>query len=298
MAKKKMAHETFEKYFDVREKRHLKELVAAALEEDIGSGDVTTAAIIPAKAQAKCRLMAKQKGIICGLPLTEIALSLMTKKYKITWLAKDGDPVKPGQVLAEIEGPAVSLLEAERVLLNYLQRLSGIATLTHAFVEAVKPYKTAIMDTRKTTPLCRLLEKYAVSVGGGKNHRFGLYDQVLIKDNHIDVAGGIEEAIRKVRRKNSELMIEVEARTLDEVKRAITFRPEIILLDNMTPAQMKKAVDFVQGKAQLEASGGVNLKTVAKIAATGVDRISIGALTHSAPAMDISLKIKVESWSK
>jgi len=298
MAKKTTTHETFEKYFDAQEKKHIRELVAVALDEDIGTGDVTTRSIIPAKAQAKARLLAKQKGIVCGLPLAEIALSVKTRKYKITWHAGDGESVKPGQVLAEIEGPAVSLLEVERVLLNYLQRLSGIATLTRQFVEAVKPHKAAIMDTRKTTPLCRILEKYAVCIGGGKNHRFGLYDQVLIKDNHIDVAGGIEEAIRRVRRKNSELLIEVEARTLDEVKRAIRFRPEIILLDNMTPAQMKKAVAFVQGKAQLEASGGVNLKTVAKIAATGVDRISIGALTHSAPAMDLSLKIQVDSENK
>lgn len=282
---------SFEQYFNADEKKYIKALVETSLDEDIGSGDVTTQATIPSKTVATGRLLAKQEGVVCGLSLISIIFKLRTRKAQIKLLAKDGDFIKPGMVLAEITSPAVALLEVERVVLNYIQRLSGIATLTRQYVDLVKDTHAAILDTRKTTPLLRFLEKYAVACGGGTNHRFGLYDQVLIKDNHIDVAGGIEEAIRRVRNKSPEMMIEVEARTFDEVKRAVQMLPDIILLDNMTTSEMKKCVQYVDGRCQLEASGGVNLKTVYKIALTGVNRISIGALTHSAPSVDLSLKV-------
>lgn len=282
---------SFEQYFNADEKKYIKALMETSLDEDIGSGDVTTQATIPSKTVATGRLLAKQEGVVCGLSLISIIFKLRTRKAQIKLLAKDGDFIKPGMVLAEITSPAAALLEVERVVLNYIQRLSGIATLTRQYVDLVKDTHAAILDTRKTTPLLRFLEKYAVACGGGTNHRFGLYDQVLIKDNHIDVAGGIDEAIRRVRNKSPEMMIEVEARTFDEVKRAVQMLPDIILLDNMTTSEMKKCVQYVDGRCQLEASGGVNLKTVHKIALTGVNRISIGALTHSAPSVDLSLKV-------
>ena len=283
----------FEEYFSKQHIAIIKQILHLSLEEDIGTGDITTRSTIPLKAKATARLIAKQKGILCGTALIPLIFAQKTKKAVIKIKIKDGSQVKPGDIVAVIECPAVDLLEVERVCLNYIQRLSGIATFTRKFVDQVAPYPCKIMDTRKTTPLLRMLEKYAVYVGGGTNHRFALYDQILIKDNHIDVAGGIEAAIKRVRHKYPGRLIQVEARTMDEFKRALPFRPEIVLLDNMTPAQLKKAVDFAQGKVLLEASGGVNLENVRKIAATGVHRISIGALTHSAPALDLSLKIHI-----
>jgi len=282
---------SFDNYLSKEDKILIQILIELVLVEDVGEGDITTKATINPKVLSMARLIAKQSGIISGLPLIPLVLKCKTKKYKLRLKVKEGIKVHPDQVIADITAPAHVLLIIERVLLNFLQHLSGIATLTAQYVEAVKPYKVDILDTRKTTPLLRLLEKYAVHVGGGVNHRYGLYDQILIKDNHIKIAGGIENAILRARRKYPGMPIEVETKTLNEVRRAMFFHPEIILLDNMSPKMLRQAVKIVKHKALTEASGGIHLKNIRQIAATGVDRISIGALTHSAPALDLSLKI-------
>ncbi len=282
---------SFDTYFSTENKKLIRILIDLALEEDIGDGDITTKAIVKNKDISTARLLAKQSGIICGLPLIPIILKSKTKKYFLKIKIQEGSSIQLGQVIAEIKAPSHILLIIERVLLNFIQRLSGIATMTANFVKAVEPYKVSILDTRKTTPLLRLVEKYAVSIGGGENHRFGLYDQILIKDNHIQIAGGMENAMILARRKYPGVPIEIEARTLEEVRRVMSFHPEIILLDNMSPKLLHQAVKIVKHKALTEASGGINLKNIKQIAATGVDRISIGALTHSAPALDLSLKI-------
>lgn len=268
--------------------------VRAALAEDIGRGDVTTLATVPRGAKARAAMRARQPLTVAGLALAETAFRLLSPAVKIKRRVREGQRVQTGQVLLEVSGPAWALLSAERVALNFVQRLSGVATLTAQFVQVVKGTGAQILDTRKTTPGWRRFEKYAVACGGGRNHRLGLFDMVLIKDNHLAALcdaqpNATAAAVRLARRKFPKLRIEVEADTLAQVKQAVEAGADIILLDNMTPAQLRQAVKLVAGRAKTEASGGVNLKTVRAIATTGVDFISVGALTHSAPAVDIGL---------
>ncbi len=263
-----------------------------ALREDIGHGDVTTEAIVPPGATARGVVRVKEAGVVAGLAVAARVFALLDPAS--TWRAHAADGDWIGDVprdAAEVAGSARALLSGERVALNLLQRLSGIATAAHRAVEAAGGRLT-VLDTRKTTPGLRMLEKWAVRLGGASNHRFALFDGVLIKDNHIRAAGGLGEAVRRARAGVAPgLKIEVEAGTLAEVEEAVAAGADIILLDNMTPAQMRQAVDAIGGRARTEASGGITLANLAEIAATGVDFASMGALTHSAPALDISLKL-------
>jgi nicotinate-nucleotide pyrophosphorylase (carboxylating) len=274
----------------------IRRAVQAALAEDIGEGDVTTLATVPEAVLAKAVLRAREPLVVAGLDFAEAAFHELSAAVKIEHLAKDGQRVKAGVNLLKISGPARAILSAERVALNFVQRLSGIATLTAQFVDAVKGTPAQILDTRKTTPGWRQFEKYAVACGGGRNHRFGLDDMVLIKDNHLAVPqlrdaapNPIAAAVRRAREKYPQLKIEVEADTLKQAGQAADTGADIILLDNMSPAQLRLAVQKVKGRARTEASGGVNLGNVRAIAKTGVDFISVGALTHSARAVDIGL---------
>lgn len=260
-----------------------------ALAEDLGTGDITSELIIPQNQTTRALITAKETGIIAGLPLAEAVYRVLDKKVKFTYRAKDGSKAIKGRVVAEIQGPARSILEGERLALNFLQHLSGIATLTAQFAALAKP--AIILDTRKTTPLWRGAEKYAILAGGGHNHRIGLYDAILIKDNHVKLAGGIGEAIRRTKEQGRGA-IEIETKNLKEVKEAIAARADRILLDNMNLKTLRKAVVLCKRAGiETEASGGINLKNVKAVAKTGVDFISVGALTHSAPALDLSLKI-------
>lgn len=271
---------------------NLKNLIESALSEDLGEGDVTSEAIIPADASATAEIKAKQDLVLAGIDVAREVFHHLDPSIKFEQLAKDGDKIKTGAVLARVSGKTRVLLAGERVALNVLQHLSGIATLTARYVEKLSGTKARILDTRKTIPGLRQLEKYAVRMGGGKNHRMGLFDMVLIKDNHIKAAGGITIAVGRVREKlRDRFKIEVEAKTLDEVREALAAKADIIMLDNMTLDRMKEAVKLIAGKALVEASGNVTLETVRAVAETGVDLISVGALTHSAPAADISMKI-------
>jgi nicotinate-nucleotide pyrophosphorylase (carboxylating) len=268
--------------------------IQRALAEDIGPGDVTTRAIVPAEALMCGQIIAKQEGTVAGLDVARAVYEAVEAGVAFEARAGEGEQVARGRVLALISGPTRALLTAERTALNFLGRMSGIATLTHQFVEAVAGTKAVILDTRKTAPGLRAVDKLAVLRGGGQNHRIGLYDMVLIKDNHIDYAGGITEAVTRARAAASGLQVEVETRTLDDVQEALSLGVERILLDNMTPAMMAEAVrmrDRAAGAgptAKLEASGNVTLETVREIAETGVDYISSGALTHSAVVFDVS----------
>jgi nicotinate-nucleotide pyrophosphorylase (carboxylating) len=268
-------------------------LIDRALDEDLAGGDVTTLATVPAAAESKGVLLAKEAGVISGLEPARDVFARVDPRVIFTALVEDGARVEPGTVIAGVEGPARGLLSGERVALNLLQRLSGIATITARFVDAVAGTKARVIDTRKTTPGMRALEKAAVRHGGGHNHRFGLSDGVLIKDNHLAAVGGPDRVTKAVRAARAyaphTLKIEVEVTTLAEVAEAVAAGADVILLDNMNVAQLKQAVDLVAGRALLEASGGVRLETVRTIAETGVDLISVGALTHSAPSLDISL---------
>lgn len=265
--------------------------IERALQEDIGSGDVTTDSIVPADAWSHGQIIAKQAGVVAGLDVAAAVFRRVDAQVQFTALAGDGEVVAPRQALATIEGPARALLTAERTALNFLGRMSGIATLTRRFVDAVAGTGAVILDTRKTAPGLRAVDKLAVRCGGGQNHRIGLYDMILIKDNHIDFAGSLAEAVRRARAAHSGLEIEVEARTLDDVRAALDLGVERILLDNMTLDQMRSAVVMAAGRAKLEASGNVTLATVRAIAETGVDFISSGALTHSAPVLDVSFEL-------
>jgi nicotinate-nucleotide pyrophosphorylase (carboxylating) len=267
---------------------HILSIIRQALDEDIGSGDVTSNSIIPPEEQMHGQFIAKQAGVIAGLDVAKAVFNLLDPRVRFDSLAAEGARVSDRQVVARASGPARSLLTGERTALNFLGRISGIATLTRQFVDAVAGTQTRILDTRKTAPGLRRIDKMAVARGGGENHRFGLYDMILIKDNHIDFAGSIGEAVRRARAYQSGLEIEVEARTLEDVEEALQHGVERILLDNMTVEQMAQAVHLCAGQARLEASGNVNLASVRRIAETGVDYISIGALTHSAPVFDIS----------
>jgi nicotinate-nucleotide pyrophosphorylase (carboxylating) len=262
--------------------------ILAALKEDIGPGDATTNAIVPETATMKGQIIAKQTGIAAGLDIAEAVYKAFDERVSFTACVPEGAAVANRQMLAQITGPARSLLTAERTALNFLGRISGIASLTRQFVDAVAGTRAVILDTRKTAPGLRAIDKLAVRRGGGQNHRTGLYDMILIKDNHIDFAGSLEAAVQRARAANEGLQIEVETRTLDEVRRALALGVDRILLDNMTPAMMQEAVEITAGRAKLEASGNVTLATVREIAETGVDFISVGALTHSAKTFDIS----------
>lgn len=272
----------------------IRRAVRAALTEDIGRGDVTTLATVPRAATARAVMRAREALTVAGLGFAEAAFRELSPTARIRRCIRDGQRMKTGQVLLEVVGPAWALLSAERVALNFVQRLSGVATITAQFVNAVQGTKVKILDTRKTTPSWRRFEKYAVGCGGGRNHRFGLYDMVLIKDNHLAALrdaepNAIAAAVRRARRKFPKMKVEVEADTLTQVKQAVAAGADFILLDNMSPAQLRQAVKLVAGRARTEASGGVNLKTVRAIARTGVNFISVGAVTHSAPAVDIGL---------
>jgi nicotinate-nucleotide pyrophosphorylase (carboxylating) len=273
----------------------VEDIVRAALLEDLGrAGDITTNATIPAARQARAVIAARQPGIVAGLDLAKAAFRLLDPALSFETRIADGAAVTSGAILATIEGPARALLSAERVALNFLGRLSGIATLTSRYVAAVAHTKARIVCTRKTTPGLRTFEKYAVLCGGGFNHRFGLDDAILIKDNHIAVAGGIIPALRTVKAAIGHLVkIEIEVDTLDQLDEVLTEGADVVLLDNMTPARLREAVARVKGRLLTEASGGVTLETVAAIAESGVDMISVGALTHSAKVLDVGLDIQI-----
>lgn len=271
--------------------KQVDKIIETALEEDIAWGDITTESTVSADVTAKAQLIAKEDGVICGLNVFSRVMLTVDRALQIELYANEGQKVEKGKLLATIEGNAASILKAERVSLNLLQRMSGIATATHRLVEQVKGTKAAVTDTRKTTPGLRILEKYAVRVGGGKNHRFNLADGVLIKDNHIRAAGGIGKAVKAARAVVPHTVkIEVETENLHQVEEALKVKADIIMLDNMDIETMAKAVKLIDGRALSEASGNMDSKDVRAVAETGVDIISFGAITHSVKAMDISLR--------
>lgn len=270
------------------------DFISRALEEDVGHGDITTESIITSFKKSRAVVVAKQNIVVAGLDFFSEAFRQIDSTVKVRAKIKDSQRAKKGSTVCEIIGPTGSILKAERVALNILQRLSGIATYTSDIVSLIKKTGVKVVDTRKTTPCMRYMEKYAVRMGGGHNHRFGLYDGILIKDNHIKAAGSIKKAVRKVKDAHHLLNVEVEVKNIREVKEALASRVDVIMLDNMTPLSMKKAVDLIKkmnSDVIVEASGNVTPETIRDIAAAGVDLISIGALTHSAPAADLSLKI-------
>lgn len=279
---------------DYLSEEEIRRAVRVALAEDVGSGDATTLATVPESATARAVMAAREPLVVAGLAVAEAVFQQLSASVECKRLVDDGQKANAGSGLLSLSGPARAILTGERVALNFLQRLSGVATLTARFVEAVQGTKAKILDTRKTTPGLRLLEKYAVRCGGGTNHRVGLFDRVLIKDNHLaalrgELPNAIGAAVSRARSQYPHLQVEVEADTLEQVQQAVEARADIILLDNMTTDQLRAAVQAVSGRAKTEASGGVNLQTVRAIALTGVDFISVGAVTHSAPAVDIGL---------
>ncbi|MBW1716504.1 MAG: carboxylating nicotinate-nucleotide diphosphorylase [Deltaproteobacteria bacterium] len=268
-------------------------VIQRALEEDIGPGDVTTDSIVPHGLGLTGQLIAKERGVVAGILVMKRVFELLDPEINFQILVKDASWVQSGDIVAIVEGNSRALLKGERVALNFLQRMSGIATLTHRFVEAVRHTHAKILDTRKTAPGLRLLDKWAVRLGGGMNHRFGLYDMVLIKENHIAAAGGITKAVNKVKQKIKDSMpIEVETKTLEEVKEAMALPIQRILLDNMDVVTIQKAVEMVCGKIPLEASGNISIENVVEVAETGVDYISVGKLTHSVKAVDFSFLLE------
>ena len=273
------------------DKNQLHSLIRSFLVEDIGRGDLTSESIFDSSQTGAARLVSRENSIAAGVGMVAAEVFIVqNSKIETIGAMADGAEVAPGDVMLTITGPVVDMLKAERIALNLLQRLCGIATMTRRFVEAVKPHPARITDTRKTTPGLRILEKYAVQVGGGYNHRFNLTDGVLIKDNHIAACGSITEAVARVRKKVPHtIRIEVETDTLDQVRECLACEVDIIMLDNMSLEMMKQAVEIIDHRAMVEASGGVNLGSVFSIAGTGVDIISVGALTHSAPSCDIGM---------
>ena len=272
----------------------LDQFIRHALKEDIASGDHTSLAIISPDKKNKAHLMIKEDGILAGVELAKKIFSVVDKNLKITVYKNDGSEIKRGDIVFSVEGSSYSILAAERVMLNCIQRMSGIATMTNKLVNLCKPYKVKVVDTRKTTPLMRAIEKWAVRIGGGYNHRFGLYDMMLIKNNHIDFAGGIRPAIESannyLKKNKLKLQIEIEARNMKEVKEILAVgRIDRILLDNFSVSKVKKAIQFINGKYETEISGGVNKKNINRYASCGADYISVGALTHSVKSLDISL---------
>ena len=267
------------------------DVIRRALAEDIGPGDITTSLIIPEESKSRAQVIAKDSFILAGLPFLEELFRIIDPSVSFRYFFHDGMQVKRGDIIAELSGKTRSILSAERVGLNILQRLSGIATLTNQYAERLKGFKAKVLDTRKTAPCLRFMEKYAVKTGGGTNHRFGLFDGILIKDNHIKAAGSVHEAMRRAKGAHHLTKIEIEVATLQDLKIALEAGADIIMLDNMSTDEMRKAVALANGQVPLEASGNVTLGRIEEIAGTGVDYISVGALTHSAPAADISLKI-------
>lgn len=278
------------------DQQELRRLAAAALVEDVGRGDITSAAVVPSDAQAEGDLTYKQRAVVCGLPVARMVFAVADPSLRFTVRVEEGRRVQPGTVVAVVRGRARSILKAERVALNFMQRLSGIATLTREFVSRVRGTRAKVLDTRKTTPGLRTLEKYAVRIGGGTNHRMGLDDGALIKDNHLVFDGDPATAVRELRRRGR--WVEIEASSFGQVKRFVALDVNAIMLDNFPVPLMKKAVAYIRRHKPhviIEASGGVTLRTVAAIARTGVDWISVGALTHSAPAVDVSLELRCRS---
>ncbi|MHB1306749.1 MAG: carboxylating nicotinate-nucleotide diphosphorylase [Limisphaerales bacterium] len=274
--------------------KELRDAIGAALREDVGPGDVTSLATVPSGLEARADMVARDELTVCGLAFAGQSFRQVSRKITVKCLVEDGSRARRGTILMQVRGPARAILTAERVALNFIQRLSGVATLTAQFVAAVGGTGARILDTRKTTPGWRRFEKYAVACGGGRNHRLGLFDLVLIKDNHLvalrqEPGGAIAAAVRRARLMYPRLKIEVEADSLAQVAEAVAAGADLILLDNMTPAQLRKAVALVGGRSLTEASGGIQLGNVRAVAQTGVDFISVGALTHSAPAVDIGL---------
>ncbi|MDP3789510.1 MAG: carboxylating nicotinate-nucleotide diphosphorylase [Candidatus Omnitrophota bacterium] len=284
------------------------DFVRSALKEDIGKIDLTTTFLIPSSLRVKADIVAKSTGILAGMPFVEMAYGILDSDVRIKFNSKDGDSIEPGKAVCYLEGPATSILKGERVVLNFLSRTSGIATLTKKFADKVKRYNTDIMDTRKTTPNMRYIERYAVCLGGGKNHRYGLFDQVLIKDNHLAAlrylnpnlkgAAIIKEAVGAAKKRvQKNMKVEVEVGNIAEFEEALSAAADIIMLDNMSVESIKEAVkirnasDAKGRQVKIEASGGITLDNVEEYARTGVDRISIGSLTHSAPSLDFSLDV-------
>jgi nicotinate-nucleotide pyrophosphorylase (carboxylating) len=273
----------------------IQSFIACALAEDIGEGDHSSLGAIPRETQSKARLLIKDDGIIAGLELSEKIFRQVDPLLKTKYFKKDGDPIKKGEVAFEVSGSAQAILSAERLVLNCMQRMSGIATYTQRLCKLIEGTSAQLLDTRKTTPNFRLMEKWAVAIGGGHNHRFALYDMVMLKDNHVDMAGGIQKAIENTRRylkeKSKNLKIEIETRNLAEVQEVLRVGGiDIIMLDNMSTDEMKKAVQLIAGKCKSEASGGITENTLRPVAECGVDYISVGALTHSVKSLDLSLK--------
>lgn len=271
------------------------EFIRLALEEDLGDGDHTSLATIPVDHQGAAYLLVKQEGILAGVTIAEKVFRQVDPNTQIDILIEDGTKIKPGDIVFQVRGRAISLLSAERLALNFMQRMSGIATYTHSLSTLLNGLHTKLLDTRKTTPNFRYFEKEAVRIGGGVNHRMGLYDMIMIKDNHVDFAGGIEAAINSTReylnKHNKQLAIEIEVRNLDELQKVLDTRGiSRIMFDNFSITDMKKAVDMVGGKYETEASGGITEKTLRQVAETGVDFISVGALTHQVKSLDLSLK--------
>jgi nicotinate-nucleotide pyrophosphorylase (carboxylating) len=273
----------------------LNQAIAHFLAEDVGNGDHTSLATIPTDAKGKARLLVKENGIIAGVELAEKIFQYLDNDFKISTFLKDGDKIKKGDIAFEVEGNIQKILQAERLVLNCMQRMSGIATYTHFLNSKLEGLHTKLLDTRKTTPGFRFFEKWAVKIGGGENHRFGLYDMILIKDNHIDFAGGVKPAIQKtkdyLKEKNLDLKIEVEARTLEHVKEIMNEGGiDRIMLDNFTPEKLKEAIVLINKQYETEASGGITEETIRAYAESGVDYISVGALTHQIKSLDLSLK--------
>jgi nicotinate-nucleotide pyrophosphorylase (carboxylating) len=278
--------------FLIKENILIDKIVEQALLEDIGTGDITSESIVPYDLKAKGIIKTSEEGVVAGLDIIYLVFKKLDPEICFQSKIKDGKNILPGEVLAKISGSARTILKGERVALNFLQRMSGIATITSKFCQQVKDFPVRIVDTRKTTPGLRILEKYAVRMGGGYNHRFGLYDAVLIKDNHIVVAGGIKSAVNSVQKQISHTVkIEVEVENLSQLQEALKVQVDIIMLDNMDLETMKEAVKIVKGKTLIEASGEITLEKARKIAQIGVDLISVGALTHSVKSLDISMEI-------
>ncbi|MEO5997913.1 MAG: carboxylating nicotinate-nucleotide diphosphorylase [Chitinophagaceae bacterium] len=276
-------------------KDQLQILVASALEEDIGEGDHSTLSVIPSTARGRAVLKIKQDGILAGMEVARLIFSMKENEVIFTPYKKDGDNMFVGEKAFEVDASIHTILQCERLVLNCMQRMSGIATLTRTYVDKLKGYHTKILDTRKTTPNFRLLEKEAVKIGGGVNHRFGLYDMIMLKDNHIDYCGSIEKAIAGawsyVQNQKPGLKIEIETRSLEDVRKVVTIgKVDRIMLDNFNPGQLKEALGIINGKFETEASGGINLDNITSYAETGVDFISVGALIHQAKSLDLSLK--------
>ena len=280
------------------DKQELDQFIINALHEDVRGGDYSSLASIDANTQGKARLLVKDNGILCGLEIAKAVFAKVDANLRMENHIQEGAQIKYGDIAFHVYGSAISILTAERLVLNCMQRMSGIATKTNEYVKAIEGTYAKVIDTRKTTPNIRFLEKYAVTVGGGSNHRFGLYDMIMLKDNHIDFCGGITKAVNKVKEylkaNNLDLRIEVETRNLDNVKEAVACDGiHRIMLDNFTPDKVKEAVDIIHKKYETEASGGITLETIRSYAETGVDFISVGALTHSVKSLDLSLKAEI-----